>query len=320
MLRLGARVVGVEQAGDEVEVVLESGERHRADAVVAADGIRSPLRQQLVGADDPVFAGTVVYRGIVDYDRVADLHPDGVNRYWLGPHRHGVSYKVGEGRLLAFNLGVRRPEPAQESWTLETPAEEAAQYLEGWDPSLVERIRRCGVVLRGAVYVRRPLEHWSFGRITLLGDAAHAMEPFQAQGAAQSVEDAYVLAECVHAAGDDVEAALARYEQIRMARAAELQRTSRGAGDELYLPDGPEQRARDERLRRARAGAAVGHAPAHLGVRRAAGPRGARARLKSTGRRWRAIVRACPRHGAPSPGRLPPSSAAGPRSRGSRSS
>jgi salicylate hydroxylase len=246
VLRLGARVVGVEEAGDEVEVVLASGERHRADAVVAADGIRSPLRQQLVGADDPVFAGTVVYRGIVDYDRVADLHPDGVNRYWLGPHRHGVSYKVGEGRLLAFNLGVRRPEPAQESWTLETPAEEAAQYLEGWDPSLVERIRRCGVVLRGAVYVRRPLEHWSFGRITLLGDAAHAMEPFQAQGAAQSVEDAYVLAECVHAAGDDVEAALGRYEQIRMARAAELQRTSRGAGDELYLPDGPEQRARDE--------------------------------------------------------------------------
>jgi salicylate hydroxylase len=245
-LRLGVRVTAVEQDDDGVAVVVADGERLHADVAIAADGIRSPIRQQLVGADDPVFAGTVVYRGIVDYDRVADLHPDGVNRYWLGPHRHGVSYKVGEGRLLAFNLGVRRPEPAQESWTLETPAEEAAQYLEGWDPSLVERIRRCGVVLRGAVYVRRPLEHWSFVRITLLGDAAHAMEPFQAQGAAQSVEDAYVLAECVHAAGDDVEAALARYEQIRMARAAELQRTSRGAGDELYLPDGPEQRARDE--------------------------------------------------------------------------
>jgi salicylate hydroxylase len=245
VLRLGSRVVGVDAAGDRVEVVLESGERHSADALVAADGIRSQLRQQLVGADEPVFAGTVVYRGVVEYDRVADLHPDGVNRYWLGPHRHGVSYKVGGGRLLAFNLGVQRPEQAQESWTLETRAEEAAQYLEGWDPSLVARILHCGVVLRGAVYVRRALEHWSFGRVTLLGDAAHAMEPFQAQGAAQSVEDAYVLAECVGAAGDDVEAAFARYEQIRTARAEDLQRTSRGAGDSLYLPDGPEQRARD---------------------------------------------------------------------------
>jgi salicylate hydroxylase len=247
VLRLGARVAGIAEAGDEVEVVLESGERHRADGVVAADGIRSPLRQQLVGADEPVFAGMVVYRGVVDYARAAELHPDGVNRYWVGPDRHGVSYRVGPGgRLLAFNLGVRRPEPAQESWTLEAPAEEAAGYLDGWDPSLVERIRRCGTVLRGAVYVRRPLERWSFGRVTLLGDAAHAMEPFQAQGAAQSVEDAYVLAECVGAAGGDVEAAFARYERIRTARAAELQATSRGAGGDFFLPDGPEQRARDE--------------------------------------------------------------------------
>ena len=251
VLRLGCRVVGVDEAGDAVEVVLDSGERVAADGVVGADGIRSPLRQQLVGADEPVFAGTVVYRGVVDYERVAELHPDGVNRYWVGPHRHGVSYRVGRGgRLLAFNLGVRRPEPAQESWTLEAPAEEAAGYLEGWDPSLVERIRRCGTVLRGALYVRRPLARWSFGRVTLLGDAAHAMEPFHAQGAAQSVEDAYVLAECVAGADGDVEAAFAAYERIRTARAAELQRSSRGAGGDLLLDDGPEQRARDAALAR----------------------------------------------------------------------
>ena len=85
------------------------------------------------------------------------------------------------------------------SWTLETDPEEAAEAFAGWDPRLVERIRLVTTSLRGAVFVRSGLEHWSIGRVTLLGDAAHAMEPFQAQGAAQAVEDAYVLATCVAA-------------------------------------------------------------------------------------------------------------------------
>ena len=249
-LRLGARVTGVDEAGDQVEVALESGERLRADGLVAADGIRSPLRQQLVGTEDPVFSGTVVYRGVIPRERAADLHPDRVNRYWLGPHRHGVSYWIAAGRLLALNLGVQNADWGEESWTLETSAEEALPYVEGWDEALRERIRRCGRLLRGGVFVRQPLEHWSFGRVTLLGDAAHAMEPFHAQGAAQAVEDAYVLGACVADAGDDIPAAFARYERIRMDRALELQNGSRDAGGMLYLPDGPEQAARDEAFRR----------------------------------------------------------------------
>jgi salicylate hydroxylase len=246
-LRLGARVVGVDETADGAEVVVDGGARLSADLVVAADGIRSSLRQQLVGPEDPVFSGTVVYRSMIPFDRAADLHPDFVNRYWLGPARHGVSYRVGQGELLALNLGVQRAEPSRESWTLEADPAEALDYLEGWDDALLERIRRSDTVLRGAVYVREPLEHWSFGPITLLGDAAHAMEPFQAQGAAQAVEDAYVLAECIGAGPDDVPAALRRYEEVRMGRALELQRSSSGAGGELYLPDGPEQQARDTR-------------------------------------------------------------------------
>jgi salicylate hydroxylase len=114
-LRLGARVVRVDDEGDGAAAVVEDGTRVYGDIVVAADGIRSPLRQQLVGADDPVFSGTVVYRGIIPFERAADLHPDFVNRYWLGHARHAVSYRVGMGKLLALNLGVQRAEPAQES-------------------------------------------------------------------------------------------------------------------------------------------------------------------------------------------------------------
>ena len=240
------RVDRLEQDGDGVTLVAADGERIRADAAVAADGIRSRLRQQLVGADDPLFSGTVVYRGVVPRERAIDLHPPGVNLYWLGPYRHGVSYWIGGGRLLAVNCAVQDAEWSRESWTLEAPAEEAARAFDGWHPPLVERIRRVETMLRGAVFVRRPLEHWSFDRVTLLGDAAHAMEPFQAQGAAQAVEDAYVLAACV-AAEEDVVEAFRRYEEIRMRRAEETQASSSTAANVFYLPDGEEQRRRDAR-------------------------------------------------------------------------
>ena len=100
-------------------------------------------------------------------------------------------------------------------------------------------------MLRGAVYIRPPLERWVFGRVALLGDSAHAMAPFQAQGAAQAVEDAFILAECVGDAAGDLPSALARYEHTRTTRAGELQSSSQSSADTFYLPDGEEQRARD---------------------------------------------------------------------------
>jgi salicylate hydroxylase len=244
-LRLGARVLGVDQARDHVSVRLADGTRPGADVAIAADGIRSPIRQQLFGAEDPEFSGTVVYRGVAPRDAVLDLHPEHVNYYWLGPYRHGVSYWISDGRLLAVNCAVQHAEWSQESWTLEAPAEEASRCFDGWHAPLRERIRCCAVLLRGAVFVRRPLANWSCGRVTLLGDAAHAMEPFQAQGAAQAVEDAYVLAECLASAADEPVAGLMRYERIRTARAEELQASSHDAANVFYLPDGEQQRARD---------------------------------------------------------------------------
>jgi salicylate hydroxylase len=244
-LRLGRRVARVEQTAAAVAVVLEDGSLHGADAAIAADGINSPLRAQLTGVDDPVFSGTVVYRGVVPAAAVADLELPSTNIYWLGPNRHGVSYWLSARRLLAATVAVRDAEWSQESWTLEVPAEEAVGHLEGWSPELIERLRRCGTVLRGAVYVRPPLASWVFGRVALLGDSAHAMAPFQAQGAAQAVEDAFVLAECVADEPGDLPSALRRYERTRMARAEALQTSSQSAADTFYLPDGEEQLARD---------------------------------------------------------------------------
>lgn len=242
---LGALVEGIEQDEAGARLLLADGTRVSADVAVAADGVRSPMRAQLAGQDEPEFSGTVVYRGVAPAAEVGELHPDRVNRYWLGPGRHGVSYWIAAGRQLAVNCAVQQAEWSRESWTLQAPAAEALAHFEGWDESLRRRIAACPVILRGAVYVRRPLQQWSFGRATLIGDAAHAMEPFQAQGAAQAIEDAYVLAACLAAEPGQPVAALRRYEAIRMSRAEELQRSSHAAADLFYLPDGAEQERRD---------------------------------------------------------------------------
>lgn len=244
-IRLGTQVVSVDQDADGALLATADGTRIRADAVIAADGIKSSIRQQLVGTDAPEFSGTVVYRGLLARERAQDIHPDRINRYWLGPHRHGVVYWISAGNTLAVNTAVQHADWAEESWTAEAPTDELLAYFEGWDPALLERIRRCSTLLRGAVFVRRPLDDWAFGRIALLGDAAHAMEPWQAQGAAQAIEDAYVLAECLADSHGDECAALKRYATIRMTRATELQRSSTQAGNVFYLPDGEEQRRRD---------------------------------------------------------------------------
>jgi salicylate hydroxylase len=242
---LGARVVGIA----ETTLTFDDGrEPFTADLVVAADGVKSTLRQFLVGRDEPRFSGTVVYRGLLPRERATYLHPDGVNRYWLGPRRHAVAYWVGAGTSLAVNAAVQDAAWARESWTQEAPADELLPAFAGWHEPLLERFRRTATLLRGAVFVRRPLERWVFGRAVLLGDAAHAMEPFQAQGAAQAIEDAYVLADVLRdATAAELPARLRSYETRRMARATDVQESSAAAAGNFYLDDGPEQRARDSR-------------------------------------------------------------------------
>jgi 2-polyprenyl-6-methoxyphenol hydroxylase-like FAD-dependent oxidoreductase len=249
-IALDSQVDDVVEKNGSAAAVLADGRRIDADVIVAADGIRSTIRQRLVGSDDPVFSGTVVYRGVVPREHVAELQPPRLNRYWLGPRRHAVAYWIAAGRLLAVNAAIQEADWARESWTDEAPKSEVLPYFEGWHEPLLERFRQTDSFLRGAVFVRRPLDHWSFGRITLLGDAAHAMEPFQAQGAAQAIEDAFVLAECLAAVErDGVADALRRYENVRMSRAAELQASSSSAAGRFYLPDGEEQQARDAEYR-----------------------------------------------------------------------
>jgi salicylate hydroxylase len=237
-------VVHVDQDAAGVTAIDSQGRKHSGAALIAADGVKSTVRQQYV--NDPVrVSGHVVYRAVADaHDFPEDLKLN-APCLWAGPDCHLVHYPLRGGEQ--YNVVVTFHSRNAEEWGVtDGSRDEVLGYFAGIGPRPRRLLDMPKSWRRWATADREPIAKWSFGRVTLLGDAAHAMEPFQAQGAAQAVEDAFVLAECL-AGDDDVVDALRRYEQIRMDRAEELQDSSSTAANVFYLPDGEEQRRRDAR-------------------------------------------------------------------------
>jgi salicylate hydroxylase len=245
-VRLGHRVVAIEDGPAGIALRFADGAGAEGDAVVGADGIHSVVRARAMGADAPRFSGSIAYRGLVPADRVADLRLPVVSNTWLGPERHFVHYFVAAARLLNWVAIVPGRGWQVESWSATGEIADALAEFAGWHGQVRAIIGAADRTHRWALYDREPLPRWTAGRATLLGDAAHAMLPFLAQGACQAIEDAVVLARCLTAAAPaTVPAALARYEAIRKPRASRVQAGSRGNATTYHLPDGPAQRERD---------------------------------------------------------------------------
>ncbi|MFC5215493.1 FAD-dependent monooxygenase [Streptomyces coerulescens] len=254
-VRLDTTVVAVDQDEGAARVTTATGERLAADLVVAADGIRSSARQWLFGRDEAVFSGTAAYRALLPADEVADLGLPPLAA-WLGPDRHFVHYWVRRGELLNVVAVFTTEAAAQESWTAQAEPGEPLRAFTGWDPRVRTVLERAGQVLRYGIYTRTPLTRWNLGRVALLGDSAHAMVPFQAQGAAQAILDAAVLGDALSTATpSEVPGALDDFVRRRLAAATSMQSRSSRAGGEFHLPDGPEAAARNTRMAR--------HATAH---------------------------------------------------------
>ena len=253
IVHLGHRCAGFTTRGQQVTLTFENGETANADLVVGADGIHSVLREKLFGPDAPTFSGHVAYRGLVPYERVAALQLEPTMTAWLGPHRHFVHYAIGRGgRYLNFATAVPATLGPRESWSATGRIEDALVEFHGWHPQIAQILNAADSTHRWGLFDREPLQQWFDGRVVLLGDAAHAMLPYMAQGAVQSIEDACVLAKCltgVTPADDGALAdALERYQSLRQPRVHELQSRARQNGATFHFPDGPEQRARDARL------------------------------------------------------------------------
>ncbi len=249
VLHLDHRCVGLSQHDDRVEVHFDNGNTVEADVVIGADGIHSSVRKAIMGAESPRFSGHVAYRGLVPVERVAELGIEVAAFAWWGPNRHFVHYFVGAGARYHNWVAVTRGEWRIESWTAKGEVADALKEFEGWHPQVRAIIGSADATNRWALYDRDPLPRWTVGRVTLMGDAAHPMLPYMAQGAVQSIEDAAVLAKCLERAdARDPTAALQRYEQTRKPRASRCQEGSRRNGVMYHLEDGEDQRKRDASL------------------------------------------------------------------------
>lgn len=216
-LRTGAKVVGMSQDASGVTVRIAGQEPIEGSILVGADGVHSAVRAAVVGESPAEFTGCMAWRGVIDASRLPPrlMSPIGVN--WIGPGRHVITYPLRRGTLMNFVGVVERSDWRSESWTAAGTREDCAADFAGWHADVHALIDNIDVHYRWALLSRRPLDEWRLGRAVLMGDAAHPMLPFMAQGAAMAIEDAVVLARCVDME-DEAEAALARFVATRIER------------------------------------------------------------------------------------------------------
>ncbi len=234
-LRLGRRLERFEQHDDGVIARFTDGEPARASVLVGADGIHSAVRRGLFGDEAPRFTGHVCWRGLIPADALPAGHVPPAASNWMGPHGHVVQYYLRRGELVNF-VAIRDSDTwTAESWTTPSSRDELLGAFPGWHRRLTTVFERAEGLHKWGLFDRDPLSHWSVGRVTLMGDAAHPMLPFLAQGAAQAIEDAYALADWIAANPDDPVAALRAYEAERLPRTRRIQLGARARGLTVHL-------------------------------------------------------------------------------------
>src|SRR5258706_4607873 len=233
----------VEQDANEVRAIDSTGRVHRGAALVEWDGVKSAIREQLVG-DRVGVSGHVVYRAVADAREFPEDLKMNAPCLWAGPNCHLVHYPLRGGEQ--YNVVVTFHSRKQETWGVtEGSREEVLTYFDG----ICDRPRQLLALpkswKRWATADREPIARWSFGRVTLLGDAAHPMLQYLAQGACMALEDAVTLGEALHAGGGDFERGFGIYERARVARTARVVLMTREMG-RIYHAKGVERLVRND--------------------------------------------------------------------------
>jgi salicylate hydroxylase len=237
------RVERIEQDADSVTVYDQHGIAHRGIALIGADGVKSVVRAQFV--NDPArVTGHVVYRAVIDKkDFPEDLQWNAAS-IWVGPNCHLVHYPLRGGEQ--YNVVVTFHSRNQEEWGVtEGSAEEVQSYFQGICPQARQLIDLPKSWKRWATADREPIGQWSFGRVTLLGDAAHPTTQYMAQGACMALEDAVTLGEALRVNGNDFAKAFDLYQRSRVARTARIVLSSREMG-RIYHAKGVERLVRND--------------------------------------------------------------------------
>ena len=221
-VHVGHKLAAFSDSGDNVDMQFENDVQTSADIMIGADGIDSTVRHALFGAEEPRYSGGIAYRGLIPAERVRHLDIELATQIWLGPHGHVVIYFVAGKRYLNFVANADRDASMLKSWVQQGNPDDLRATYAAWDPKLRAILDAVSETFIWGVFERTPLARWSVGRVTLLGDACHAMQPHMAQGAAQAMEDGATLARCLQTI-NDIQQALARYQQLRLPRTAHVQ-------------------------------------------------------------------------------------------------
>ncbi|HLH94624.1 MAG TPA: 3-hydroxybenzoate 6-monooxygenase [Xanthobacteraceae bacterium] len=240
------QVESFDQDDDGVTVTLREGEPVRGSALIGCDGMWSKTREQIVGDGRPRVSGHIAYRAVLKREEVpSDLwRPDVI--LWAGPRTHLVHYPLRRGEL--YNLvAVFHSDRYVEGWNAEADADELWAHFKGQRPEVLRMLERIETWRMWVLCDREPVKDWNRGRVALLGDAAHPMLQYLAQGACMATEDAIQLAEDLAEEPSDLPAGLAAYVRHRYLRTARVQIMARVYGD-FYHARGPTAELRDQML------------------------------------------------------------------------
>jgi salicylate hydroxylase len=229
---------------DSVTLHFADGGSASGDVLIGADGIKSVIRAQVLGASNATFTGYVSWRALVPTARLPARFMERVCTNWVGPAAHVIVYYLRRGELVNFVGLVEDDTWRDESWTVKAPWERLKAEFAPWHPTVQTLIDAMDKdqCYRWAMYDRAPVSAWSTSHVTLLGDAAHATLPFMAQGAAMAVEDGMILARALEAA-PSISAALELYQRSRRERTARVQIGSSELGKLYHLRTEQELRA-----------------------------------------------------------------------------
>jgi salicylate hydroxylase/6-hydroxynicotinate 3-monooxygenase len=227
-IRLGHKLIGLDEAGNRLKLTFANGTTETADAVVGADGVHSIVRDILFGASSVNFTGRIAYRTTYPASLLGDEKIGDCTKWW-GEDRHIVIYYVKPDRSeVYFVTSQPEPEFRTESWSAKGDVKELRKAFAGFSGEVERVLAACPDVHKWAIVDRDSLDHWAEGSVTLLGDACHPMTPYMAQGAAMAIEDAAVLSRCLDGIErEGVGDAFRRFEATRKQRTTRVQQTSR---------------------------------------------------------------------------------------------
>lgn len=250
-IHLGSGVAGCEQNDGSATLVLKDGRRVSGDVLIGADGVRSVIRHALWGPCDPGFSGMVAWRGLIPMEELPSHMQASVGSTWIGPGGHAVSYPLHRSKIMNFVATIEG-----KSWNIAEGSEigstqECLADFAGWHEDVQTLIKHSPRLIKWALMQRDPIPQWTKGRISLLGDAAHATLPFLAQGAVHSIEDGMVLSRCLEGAAlKDVPTALARYEAARIDRTSRMVRGATANTDRFHSQELANEASAEKYLQR----------------------------------------------------------------------